>query len=602
MVEEKGPFVETALKETLYGAAHAPRIVGKRDEHGERLLPAEVDLDADVIARAVAARLGRRVQLDSVEAHIRRLDSIAGRRGRAADGPAHPVLLLWMPAQLVDQGARGHARGAAASAATRWCCSTPRARARSRASRRWAARARSGSAWRPSPRTRHLVQNLGDGTFHHSGSLAVRAAVAAGVNITYKLLYNEHVAMTGGQAIEGQLSVPDLTRWLELEGVRRIIVTAEDTSRYKGVSLSPIAELRERGELLSSQLELAEVEGVTVLIHDQECAAELRRSRKRGKQARAGRAHLDQRARLRGLRRLWREVELPVGPAGGDGVRPQDPDPPGLVQQGLLLPRGRLPLVPHRGPRREGQARDSHVGRRAARARAIGLRRGLGRAHDGHRRHRSCDREPDARHGCPDRRPARIGPRPDGSLAEGRAGGVRPAHLARAAGCFAQGDGGLDRPLPRLRPARCRQRQEPGYGVTGPHRRRGVHKRRSHRPHGRRHQRALPGARGPARQDRCRDPARAQPLPRRPAPLRTPLRRPHDDQHARPRRGLPARAAARVARGPRAGDSPQRRRGREEPLGLRLGSRGGRCPRYRRGGDSAAGDRCAGARAQRDRA
>jgi indolepyruvate ferredoxin oxidoreductase len=91
--------------------------------------------------------------------------------------------------------------------------------------------------------------------------------------------------MTGGQDIEGQLSVPDLTRWLELEGVRRIIVTAEDTSRYKGVELAPIAELRDRKELLAAQQELAGVEGVTVLIHDQECAAELRRKRKRGKAA-----------------------------------------------------------------------------------------------------------------------------------------------------------------------------------------------------------------------------------------------------------------------------------------------------------------------------
>ena len=111
----------------------------------------------------------------------------------------------------------------------------------------------------------------------------MRAAVAAGVNITYKILYNEHVAMTGGQAIEGQLNVPDLTRWLELEGVKRIIITAEDTSRYRGVAVSGIAEVRDRDQLLSSQQELATVDGVTVLIHDQECAAELRRQRKRGK-------------------------------------------------------------------------------------------------------------------------------------------------------------------------------------------------------------------------------------------------------------------------------------------------------------------------------
>ena len=281
VVEEKGPFVETALKETLYGAAHAPRIVGKRDEHGERLLAAEVDLDADVIARAVAARLGRRVQLDSVEAHIRRLDLIAGRRAELPMAQRTPFFCSGCPHNSSIKAPEGTLVGGGIGCHT-MVLLNPEGKGEITGITQMGGEGAQWIGMAPFTQDSHLVQNLGDGTFHHSGSLAVRAAVAAGVNITYKLLYNEHVAMTGGQAIEGQLSVPDLTRWLELEGVRRIIVTAEDTSRYKGVSLSPIAELRERGELLSSQLELAEVEGVTVLIHDQECAAELRRSRKRG--------------------------------------------------------------------------------------------------------------------------------------------------------------------------------------------------------------------------------------------------------------------------------------------------------------------------------
>jgi indolepyruvate ferredoxin oxidoreductase len=130
---------------------------------------------------------------------------------------------------------------------------------------------------------RHFIQNLGDGTFHHSGSLAIRAAVAAGVSITFRLLYNSAVAMTGGQTPPGNLDVPTLTRWLELEGVRRIVVTTPEPEGYRGQTLAAIASVRHRDELEAAQDELTAAGGVTVLIHDDRCATEERRLRKRGK-------------------------------------------------------------------------------------------------------------------------------------------------------------------------------------------------------------------------------------------------------------------------------------------------------------------------------
>jgi indolepyruvate ferredoxin oxidoreductase len=283
VVEEKGPFVETALKEALYGGPDTPRVVGKTDERGEPLLPAVLDLDADVIARAVAGRLSQRVQLDSVEAQIRRLDSIAARRPELPMAERTPFFCSGCPHNSSLKAPEGMLVGGGIGCHT-MVLLNPEGKGEITGITQMGGEGAQWIGQAPFTADSHLVQNLGDGTFHHSGSLAVRAAVAAGVNITYKLLYNEHVAMTGGQAIEGQLSVPDLTRWLELEGVKRIIVTTEDLDRYKGIPLSPIAELRDRSQLLASQQELAEVEGVTVLIHDQECAAETRRSRKRGKQ------------------------------------------------------------------------------------------------------------------------------------------------------------------------------------------------------------------------------------------------------------------------------------------------------------------------------
>jgi indolepyruvate ferredoxin oxidoreductase len=282
VVEEKGPFVETALKEALYGTAGAPRVVGKRDEHDAVLLPAELDLDADVIARAVAGRLRARVELPSVDAGIRALDEIAGRPRPLPMAARSPFFCSGCPHNSSTKAPEGTLVGAGIGCHT-MVLLNPEGKGEITGITQMGGEGAQWIGMAPFTDDRHLVQNIGDGTFHHSGSLAVRAAVAAGVNITYKLLFNGAVAMTGGQDVEGGMSVPELTRWLELEGVRRIIVTTEEPERYKGVRLAPIAELRERGDLIAAQQELAAVEGVTVLIHDQECAAERRRKRKRGK-------------------------------------------------------------------------------------------------------------------------------------------------------------------------------------------------------------------------------------------------------------------------------------------------------------------------------
>ncbi len=290
VLEEKRPFVEPQVKEVLYGTADPPRVVGKRDEVGQPLVPAELDLDADRIARAFAARLATRVRIDSVEARVRRLDGGERRpvalpmatAGGDAAPKRTPFFCSGCPHNSSTPAPDGTLVGGGIGCHT-MILLNPEGRGDITGITQMGGEGAQWIGMAPFTKQSHFTQNLGDGTFHHSGSLAIRAAVAAGVNVTYKLFYNDAVAMTGGQRVEGALSVPELTRLLELEGVKRIVVTAEDLSRYRGVKLAGIAEARGREDLMDAQRELAAVEGVTVLIHDQECAAELRRKRKRGK-------------------------------------------------------------------------------------------------------------------------------------------------------------------------------------------------------------------------------------------------------------------------------------------------------------------------------
>src|SRR4051794_26459371 len=260
VVEEKLPYLETALRDALYGGPDQPLVAGVGG--------APSFLDADAIAPALAAKLG-------LEHEARALAAPAplARTPYFCSGCPHNTSTANPDDTLLGVGIGCHTMVLLA----------PQGKGTVTGITQMGGEGAQFAGMQPFTEAEHFVQNLGDGTFHHSGSLAIRFAVASGVNVTYKLLYNDTVAMTGGQDVLGQLKVPQLTRWLALEGVQRIIVTTEDPKRYKGVKLDPIAEVRHRDELRDAQAELARVEGVTVLIHDQGCAAEKRRLRKRGK-------------------------------------------------------------------------------------------------------------------------------------------------------------------------------------------------------------------------------------------------------------------------------------------------------------------------------
>ncbi|TYP88868.1 indolepyruvate ferredoxin oxidoreductase family protein [Blastococcus xanthinilyticus] len=286
VVEEKRSFIETAVVRVLYGRPGAPAVHGKTGPDGRTLVPVSGELEPDLLAGVLARRLLALGGLPSVEAW-----SIA-RGERAAREERRPALLPLLSRTPYYCSGCPHSTSMAAPEGTligtgTGCSSLavlmdPETVGDVSVLMQMGGE---GSQWigmAPFVDVPHMVQNIGDGTFHHSGSLAVRAAVAAGVDITYKLLYNSAVAMTGGQSAQGGMTVPALAAMLTAEGVARIIVTTDQPERYRRVRLPGTTTVWHRDRLVEAQEELARVPGVTVLVHDQECATEKRRRRKRG--------------------------------------------------------------------------------------------------------------------------------------------------------------------------------------------------------------------------------------------------------------------------------------------------------------------------------
>lgn len=273
VVEDKTAFIETQVREILYGTTGAPQIIGKHDAAGAPLFPLGGELTAARLLAPLRRVLRDHVELKRTPPPPLSLEVLSAKRtAYFCSGCPHNRSTA-IPEGSIGGGGIG-------------CHTLVTMSGRSDSAVVGLTQmGGEGSQWigqAPFTDVPHLFQNVGDGTFFHSGQLAVQACIAAGVNITYKLLYNEVVAMTGAQDVEGGLVVAGLTHKLTAEGVKQIIICADEPKRHNKKALAKGTRLWHRDRLDEAQKVLREIPGVTVLIYDQHCAADARRQRKRG--------------------------------------------------------------------------------------------------------------------------------------------------------------------------------------------------------------------------------------------------------------------------------------------------------------------------------
>lgn len=282
VVEEKRGFIEDQFAKILFNLPDHPRLIGKQDEDGNALLPSEGEQSPILIARVIAERLLRLgVAMPALQQRVARLREL---ESRAAKLPPLLTRGAYFCSGCPHNTSTNVPDGSRALAGIG--CHSLTIFMPERRTHLWSHMGGEGAAWigqAPFTSEPHVFQNIGDGTYSHSGLLAIRAAAASGVNITYKILFNDAVAMTGGQRVEGGLNVPQIVRQVAAEGARKIFVVSDEPDKYApDAGFPPGVEIRHRDQLDAVQRELREIPGLTILVYDQTCAAEKRRRRKRG--------------------------------------------------------------------------------------------------------------------------------------------------------------------------------------------------------------------------------------------------------------------------------------------------------------------------------
>ncbi len=292
VVEEKRALIETQLKELLYPLAERPRVVGKTDENEAALAPDHGELTPTFCARLIAQRLARwrdapedargaraafaRARIDARLAHLDARERAPAKRFETIE--RIPYFCSGCPhntSTRVPEGSRALA-GIGCHYMAQWM---------DRSTATFTQMGGEGMTWvglAPFSDTPHVFQNIGDGTWFHSGSLALRHAVATNTRMTYKILFNDAVAMTGGQRHDGALTPQRIAQQVRAEGVRRIVVVTDEPGKYPSGYFDADIDVHHRSRLDEVQRELRDYDGVSVLIYDQTCAAEKRRRRKRG--------------------------------------------------------------------------------------------------------------------------------------------------------------------------------------------------------------------------------------------------------------------------------------------------------------------------------